>query len=221
MPQRLSDVVNFVLDMASDLRHPLDVLYKRILDATCASANKRERSDIGMVLTVVVYAYNPLSMTTISALVKIPVEQVQAALSTLHSLIYIPSEDPDVPISTFHASFCDFISNQTSSSKHYLDPCASHKSLALQCLSLMNAEWANKTNVSYLAERRHEEVSESLAYACCSWAFHITDASQNNGSEALKDFFERHLLRWMDCLSIIGKLEIAKDSLLKLKIWVR
>ena len=37
---------------------------------------------------------------------------------------------------------------------------------------------------------------------------------------SLNDFFERHLLRWMDCLSILGKLEIAMDSLLKLKSWV-
>ena len=221
MPRRLSDVVNFALEATSGLTHPLDILYKRILDATYGSANKREGSDIGMVLTVIVYAYNPLSMTTISALVQIPIEQIQAALSTLHSLIYIPSQDPDVPISTFHASFHDFISNQSSSEKYYLDPHVSHKSLALQCLSLINTEWVNKTNVSYLAERRHEEISQSLAYACCSWAFHFTDADHNNGSDTLKEFFEQHLLRWMDCLSILGKLKIAMDSLLKLKSWVR
>ena len=170
-----------------------------------------------------IYAYNPLCMTTISALVQIPIEQIQAALSTPHSLIYIPSQEPvtDVPISTFHASFSNFLSNQSSSSKHYLDPCASHKYLALQCLSLIDAEWANKTSVTYLAERRHEEISESLAYACCSWAFHLTDADHNNECDTLKIFFGNHLLRWMDCLSILGKLEIAGDSLLKLKSWVR
>ena len=221
MPRRLSDVVNFALETTSGLSHPLDVLYEKIFDATYASASKGEGSDIHMVLTVVVYAYNPLSITAISALVQIPLEQIQAALSTLHSLIYIPSQDPDVPISTFHASFHDFISNQSSSSKHYLDPHASHKSLALQCLSLMDTEWANKTNIAYLAERRHKEISESLAYACCSWAFHFTDADHDNRSNTLKGFFERHLLRWMDCLSILGKLEIAMDSLLKLKSWVR
>ena len=220
MPRRLSNVVNFALETTSGLSHPLDVLYTRILDAAYASANKEEGSDIGMVLTVVVYAYNPLSMTSISALVQIPIEQIQAALSTLHSLIHIPSQDTEVPISTFHASFYDFISNQSSSSKHYLDPHVSHTSVGLQCLSLIDREWSSKTNVSYLAERRHSEISEYVGYACCSWAFHLTEADHRNGCDTLKEFFERHLLRWMDCLSILGKLEIAMDSLLKLKSWV-
>ena len=179
-------IVGFGLETTLGSNHPLDVLYKRILDDAYASGSKGEGSDISRVLTVVVYAYNPL-----------------------------------VPISTFHASFSDFLSNQSSSSKHYLDPCASHKYLALQCLSLIDAEWANKTSVTYLAERRHEEISESLAYACCSWAFHLTDADHNNYCDTLKNFFGNDLLRWMDCLSILGKLEIAGDSLLKLKSWVR
>ena len=221
MARRLSDVVNFALETTSVLTQPLDALYERILDAAYGSANKGERSDMDTVLTVVVYAYNPFPMTAISALVKMPTEHIQAALSSLHSLIYIPSQDSDLPISTFHTSFYDFISNQSSSPKHYLDPCASHTYLAFQCLSLIDREWSSKINVSYLAERRHEEISECLGYACCSWAFHFTDADDSNGSDTLKDFFERHLLRWIDCLSILGKLEIAMDSLLKLKSWVR
>ena len=216
MPRRLS----YALKTPSGLTQPLDVLYERILDAAYASANEEESPDIGTVLTVVVYAYNPLSMTAISALVQMPIADIQAALSFLHSLIYIPSEDPSLPISTFHASFHNFISNQFSSTKYYLDPCASHQSLALQCLSLIDREWSNRTNVSYLADRRNEEIPEYVGYACCSWAFHFTEADHSNGSDTLEDFFERHLLRWMDCLSIMEKLEIAMDSLVKLESWV-
>jgi hypothetical protein len=84
----------------------------------------------------------------------------------------------------------------------------------------MDKEWSGKKIVAYLAERRHEEISESLAYACDTWAFHFTHADNNTESAAeLKDFFERHLLRWMDCLSILGKLRTAMDSLIKLEIW--
>ena len=35
----------------------------------------------------------------------------------------------------------------------------------------------------------------------------------------MKKFFESHLLRWMDCLSIKGKLGITMDSLDKLEHW--
>ena len=157
--------------------------------------NDGERLEIDMVLTAVVYVYNPLSIAAISALMQMPIENTEAALSSLHSLTYIPSK-PDMPILIFHASFYDFISNQGFSSKHYLDPCISHKSLAFHCLSLMENEWslAVKDDVPYLAKRKCEEISESLAYACSSWAFHFTYADNPNGSAELKDFFQRHLL---------------------------
>ena len=109
MPQRLSDVVNLTLETTSGLTHPLDVLYERILDAAYQYTNQRERSNIGLVLQVIVYAYNPLSMTAISSLMQISVQETVAALSSLHSLIYIP-KDPGGPISIFHASFYDFMS---------------------------------------------------------------------------------------------------------------
>jgi hypothetical protein len=160
-------------------------------------------------------------MTAISILVQIPMEQVKAALSFFHSLIYIPSsQHPTKHISILHASFYDFISNQILSCKHYLDPCVSHKFLASQCLSLMDKEWSGKKTVSYLAERRCEDISESLAYACSSWSLHFTHADNNNTESAeLKNFFERHLLRWIDCLSILGKLGTAMHSLHKLESW--
>jgi len=220
MPQRLSDVVNFTPDTSFDVTQPLDGLYKRILDTAYESTNHRERSDIGMVLKAVVYVYNPLPMSAISFLVQMPIERVQAALAFLQSLIYIPSsQHPAKHISIFHASFYDFISNQSISSEHYLDPCVSHKSLALQCLSLMDKEWSGKTNVPYLVERKCGDISESLSYACSSWALHVTYADSNNESAELRHFFQRHLLRWMDCLSILGKLEAAMNLLHILESW--
>ena len=188
MPRRLSDVVNSKLELTSDLNHPLHILYERILHAAYAHTNDGERLDIDMVLTAVVYVYNPLSIAGISALMQMSTEDTEAALSSLHSLTYIPS-NPDMPISIFHASFYDFISNQGYSSKHYLDPCISHKSLAIQCLSLIEKEWSAKKDVPYLAERNCEEISESLAYACSSWAFHFAYGDNSNGTAELKNFF--------------------------------
>jgi len=83
----------------------------------------------------------------------------------------------------------------------------------------MDKEWSAKTNVSYLAERRCGDISESLAYACSSWVLHFTYADNNNESAELKHFFQKHLLRWMDCLSILGKLGIAMNLLYKLESW--
>ena len=218
MPRRLSDVVNSKLEKIFGPNDPLHKLYERILHAAYADANDGERLDIDMVLTAVVYACDPLSIAAISTLMQIPIEHTETALSSLHSLIYIPSK-PDMPISIFHASFYDFISNRGFSSKYYLDPCISHKSLAIQCLSLIKEEWSAKYDVPYLVKRECKEITESLAYACGSWAFHFTYGNNPNGSAELKDFFQNHLLQWMDCLSILGKLETAIHSLHKLGIW--
>ena len=99
MPRCLSDVINSKLELTSSLNHPLHMLYQRILNAAYAHANERERLDIDMALTAVVYVYNPLSRAAISALMQMPIEDPKAALSSLHSLVFIPS-DPDMPIST-------------------------------------------------------------------------------------------------------------------------
>ena len=84
--------------------------------------------------------------------------------------------------------------------------------MTLQCLSLMEKEWSKEEQVYYLAERKWAGISESLAYACGRWAFHFTIGDNKNGFDEVKEFFERHLLRWMDCLSIKGKLGIAMES---------
>ena len=218
MSQRLSDVVNSKLEATSGVTHPLNILYERILDAAYASTNERERKDIDTILTAVIYVYNPLSINAISALMEIPIRHIEAALSSLHSLIYIPSQGPDRPISTFHASFYDFISNQIHSSKHYLDPCISHRYIALQCLGLINKVWSQKAKICYLEERKCTEISESLAYACSNWTIHFTYKDMGEPAE-LNDFFQKHLLRWIDCLSVLGKLGTAMHSLDRLKNW--
>ena len=220
MAERLSDVVNSKLEAASisDVTHPLNILYERILDAAYAFTNERERKNINIVLSAVIYAFNPLSINAISALMEIPIKQIEAALSSLHSLIYIPSQGPHMPISTFHASFFDFISNQTQLSKHFLDPCISHKHIAHQCLMMMNKVWSQETRISYLEDRKDTEISESLEYACSNWTIHFTYRDVGEPAE-LNDFFQKHLLRWMDCLSILGKLGTAMHSLDMLKIW--
>jgi hypothetical protein len=219
MPRRLSDVVNLVLRVTSGLIQPLHGLYERILDAAYDSTSTWEASDIYMVLTAIVYVYNHLSMNAISDLMQMPLEHTEAALSSLHSLIHIPSQNPDLPISIFHASFYDFISDQILSSKHYLDSCFSHKYLAIQCLALMGKAWSGEERVPYLAERKCGDISESLAYACGSWVSHFTFSRNNNEIDKMMDFFQRHLLRWMDCLSILGKLGLAMHSLHSLEIW--
>ena len=218
MSQRLSDVVNSNLEATSGVIHPLNILYERILDAAYAFTNKREKKNIDIIVTAVVYVYNPLSIKAISALMEIPINHIEAALSSLHSLIYIPSQGPDMPISTYHASFHDFISNQIHFSKHYLDPCISHKHIAHQCLGLMNKVWSEKEKIHYLEERNCTDISECLAYACSNWAIHFTYRDVGETSE-LNDFFGKLLLRWMDCLSVLGKLGTAMHSLNKLKSW--
>ena len=217
MSQRLLDVANSKLEATSDVTQPLNILYERILDAAYASTNERERKDIDIILAAVVYVYNPLSINAISALMEIPIRNIEAALSSLHSLIYIPSQGPDMPISTFHVSLNDFISNKNIS-KHYLDPCISHKHIAYQCLGLMSKVWSQKAKISYLEERNCTEISESLAYACSNWIIHFTYKDVGEPAE-LNDFFQKHLLRWINCLSVLGKLGTAMHSLDKLKSW--
>ena len=83
----------------------------------------------------------------------------------------------------------------------------------------MNKAWSQRAKIQYLEERKCTEISKSLDYACSNWITHFTYKDAGEEAADLNEFFEEHLLRWMDCLSVLGKLGTAFHLLDKLKYW--
>ena len=64
-----------------------------------------------------------------------------------------------------------------------------------------------------------QHISDALEYACTFWVSHVAeveDWSLLNGK--LVKFFDVQVLRWIECMSLLGKLGVAVSSLRKLEM---
>ena len=86
----------------------LDSLYMSILHEAFGDDDPEDDPKVRSVLGAVILATNPLSPSTIAALLGFDPEDVFPLLSSLHSLLILP-EDIDQPVRPFHKSFPDFI----------------------------------------------------------------------------------------------------------------
>ncbi|KAF8803111.1 WD40 repeat-like protein [Phlegmacium glaucopus] len=211
----------------------LDALYASILNAAYESlkAEAEEQKRFSQVLRAVISVYDRLLINDLALLLGIKCNQIRTSLSSLHSVIFVPRE-PSVPIAIFHASFPDFITNPDRAGENILDTFESHEFMALKCLDLMGQ--LLRENICYLEGRPRnveipistikEHIPGSLSYACLFWPSHVIDSTVGGNTEgnfykALCQLFDNNILHWIECLSLLGRLDVGVDSLRRLERW--
>ncbi|KAF9642220.1 hypothetical protein BDM02DRAFT_2477464 [Thelephora ganbajun] len=155
----------------------LDSLYMSILQEAFDDDDSEDDSKVRSVLGVVVLAANPLSPSTIAALLGIDCEDVFLRLSSIHSLLIL-QEDIDSPVRPFHKSFPDFIVDPTRciNERFHVSPPSHHPKLLAGCLRLMNQrleknmcklpDSVTNREVDDLRERIERYLDPALRYAC-------------------------------------------------------
>ena len=108
--------------------------------------------------------------------------------------------------------------------------------LALRCFETMEASLkenlcgleGNPPITAIPSSTIEEHISEGLAYACTHWASHVMDAAAtqkddtgDNLSEGVRRLFDHNLLRWIECMSLLGQLNIAISVLRQLEPWAQ
>jgi hypothetical protein len=166
----------------------------------------------------------------LAQLLCVDVNDVIEALSNLH-LLLAPSEKDQI-YRVHHKSFPDFICDRDRCKmgvEFYIDPALHHMRIAERCLQIMNDNLMfSICNLDHneqhkdrdqLDDRVQNSISPHLAYACTYWAFHLVAGlgggvglnGEVNG--LLERFATRHLLHWLEVLSIIGHADMAYSSL--------
>ena len=207
----------------------IDDLYKAILQLAYHKLELEEIQAIHLVLGTIINVLNPLTIGGLAALLHLSNRKVESALKSLHSVVSLPSTQ-DGHISTFHASFPDFLKDSTrSGSEYYLNPLEYHLTLVAHSLKLMNellhenicdldGRPANDA-VSHTQIAAH--IPDSLAYACIYWLSHLEASGDTRHFESeLEQMFNKHLLHWLECLSLLHRLDVAVDSLQQLMQYV-
>ncbi|KAF9642944.1 hypothetical protein BDM02DRAFT_3229706 [Thelephora ganbajun] len=198
-----------------------------ILQETFDGDDSEGDSNVRSVLRAVILAANPLSPSTIAALLGIDHEGVFLRLSSIHSLLVL-QEDPDSPVRPFHKSFPDFIVDSTrcTNEQFHVSPPSHHPELLVGCLELMNQRLeknmcdlpdgvANR-EINNLHERAKRHLDPALQYACKSWHKHLVDGHTTRTpaiGSTLRRFLEKKFLFWLEVLSVLGAVREAVDAL--------
>jgi NACHT domain len=217
----------------------IDGIYDHIiLQASKVIGEDRPKSyaNLRLVVGSVVVAFDPLSCASLATILDIEMDKVGTALRRLHS-IFIVSDSVSKPIRICHKSVADYLQDKTRcrNAKFYINPSDLHLELGLRCLRLMNIRlktnicqvprYSMNAEVDDLDWRRKEYIGDGLEYGCRSWAKHLRLASRDGDNvrhvvESLKEFFDVHLLEWLEVLSIVGDLRCAVYSLHDVTAWL-
>jgi len=213
----------------------LDSLYMSILEEAYGQDDPNDDPGIRSVLGAVMLAANPLSPSTIAALLGIDPMSVFIQLSSVHSLLIL--WDVNYPVQPFHKSFPDFITDPTrcTSQRFCISPPDHHSELLIGCLELMNQrleknmckipDAVTNSDVGDLQERIRQHIDHALQYGCESWHKHLVDGQEASAhtpkiTSILHQFLEEKLLFWLEVLSVLGTIRNAVDALEAVTKWL-
>jgi hypothetical protein len=217
----------------SGSKHPMmDDIYTRIIRAAQPDPIHDWIHQFHVFVGAIIVLQDPLPCDVLAQLLDVDVNDIIGTLSNLHSLL-APSKKDQI-YRVHHKSFPDFICDRDRCKMHmglefYINPVLHHMWVAERCLRIMDHNL--KFNIcdldhseqhkdrDQLDDRVRDSISPHLAYACAYWASHLVAGLDRDVgldgevNELLERFATRHLLHWLEVLSIIGRADMAYSSL--------
>jgi hypothetical protein len=227
--EQLDRVLNGDSRTAFEAYRMLDSLYFQVL-ATAASPEggletlKEDLVDrVRRLIGTVVCLQQTLSAKDIVALMGLNKYETRQTLAQLSAVLICEDNEP---VRIFHPSFPDFLadSSRCADERFRLKASEQHAEIAFRCLVIMNKRlrydicgsgrpWLRNDEVVHLVDALED--LGSLRYACMYWAAHLRLASAQHSRLAgeLVFFCDKHLLHWIELLSLIRQLSSVDDYL--------
>ena len=217
----------------------LDEIYLTVLKNSIGQDYEEEEraelcEDLRTILGTIVTLLSPLSLLSLARLlpkltqdVDQTVKDLHSTLEDLYSILDIP-EDQSLPIRLHHPSFRDFLldKNRCNDSRFLVDEKKAHEALAAACVQLMSESLEKDICGLHSPGTPAREVQQEtirqhlpleLQYACLYWAQHVQKSGirlEDDGQ--VHTFLQKHLLHWLETLSIMQKVSEAVLVLLSL-----
>ena len=181
----------------------LDRLYETALRTAGNWSDNRFCSDCLAILGLILVVKIPLSCGAMDDILSLP----RPTLHTIKGLRSVLRWSESDPIRILHPSFQDFVSDRFRSgiSRWFVDLDMHNDRIAVHCITLLEGKL--KKNICNLAVREPFadcSLSESLSYACIYWIEHILAAKAELHLQRIYTFLSKHLLHWMETMSILG-----------------
>ena len=202
----------------------LDTIYTQILTHSIRGVSTDEdmkelAKDFKQVIGTIVILSESLSATALGELLDLKQETVHLTLRHLRSVLNVP-DDNNLPIRLLHPSFRDFLLDKERCHDllFWIDEKKAHENLALRCLQrLTDINTGLKRDICNLREPDtlardvgssvvEQHLPTVLQYACLYWVQHLQRSEAQHDDDAkVHDFLRKHLLHWLEALSLIGK----------------
>ena len=216
--------LHLILQGNANLTEPeaeLNKIYITVLQNSLRSNyNEQEKNEyyktLKRILGNIVLLFSPLSTDSLASLINFPGKDLGTMLENLHSILDIPKGRAR-PIRLHHPSFRDFFldTKRCTDRQLQVDRDRIHWALAHACIWIMSNKLKNDicnlhlpgTLASDVNKNQIEQfIPEELQYACSYWVQHLQESKNlllDNGSVHL--FLQKHLLFWLEALSLIEK----------------
>ena len=234
--------LDLIILRSQDAAHErgVDHLYTQILELAFQDADPGDKelySSFRNVVGAILLASHPLSRKALSRLLGncgTP-SHISTTLRFLHSVLNVPDSE-DEHILVIHKSFPDFLTDRTrcKDDRFFVDPATHHKNILFSCFDLMEKslkrniceldDYVVLSEVTDLSARRDKHIGSSLEYACRFWTKHLSSVpGKGPGAEKIQEvidkFFTKHLLCWIEVLSIVGHLGMAVNAIDDIRQW--
>nr|POF18025.1 vegetative incompatibility protein het-e-1 [Quercus suber] len=209
----------------------LEKTYLPILNQVTAGSTPHQQNQImtnfrELVGSIVLLA-SPLSVSSLSRLLQIPLRFIGEMLSRLHSVLNIPT-DRDAPIRLFHLSFRDFLVNEENRNQNRfsVDEFDIHAKLAQKCLMLLSQPGILKKNMCYAKKPgcRRRKVSQDVVAKTfdrdapirlfhLSFRDFLVNEENRNQNRFSVDEFDIHAKLAQKCLMLLSQPGILKKNM--------
>ncbi|KAG1813834.1 uncharacterized protein BJ212DRAFT_1482194 [Suillus subaureus] len=221
---RLADLLR--TDVCSNAESALDLIYSTALESTRRWEDPAFSADFRDILGVVIAARNPLTALTIDRLNEVSsVSRTRPSLHTIQHLGCVFRGTTSEPIQVIHPSFEDFLTDRARCKRDewFIDVSLSHQRLARQCIGSLRATL--KQNMCNLTLTRSgvdvKILPEDVTYSCIFWIEHVCELerSEESLSNVVYDFLVKHLLHWIETMSLLKKARHTTKLLMRLEDW--
>jgi hypothetical protein len=219
-PERLS----LLFESNNSLTEPekqLNDIYLTVLKNSIGhSYNEQEKKKLYEMLRstigTVVILFSPLSAISLARLLRIPKDELDQTLDDLHSVLDIPEDQAEL-IRLHHPSFRDFLlgKDRCTDPQFWVNEKMAHGALADFCLQLMSEKLRRDICALHSPGTLAMEVKcdviemylpKELQYACLYWVQHIQNSeTQLEDDGQVHVFLQKHLLHWLEALSLMRK----------------
>ncbi|PYH76158.1 putative G-protein beta WD-40 repeats-containing protein [Aspergillus uvarum CBS 121591] len=191
----------------------MDRTYLPVLQQLLSGAIDHEKKQLEQefqdTVGVIILLASPLSVRALAQLTGIRERIIATRLQRFHSVLRIPA-NPEEPVRILHLSFRDYLVTTTEKS-FFVDEQETHMKIASNCFRIMETHL--QRNICGLTsygtgfkdidpQAISHHLTDDLKYSCRYWVYHVLASDTLDDFEVLS-FLQKHLLHWLEALSLM------------------